>query len=80
MTTHPASSRHRWGDRITIVDGTVSGCEESHRVCVKCALLKITVHPPNGFPWRVWRTAAGAAWQGDRTPPCHAGVLEGKAS
>ncbi|WP_291854833.1 hypothetical protein [Bradyrhizobium sp.] len=70
MTTTLRSPRHRWSDRTTVVDGTVSGCQETHRRCPQCGLIKITVHPPHGLPWRVWRTAAGAAWQGDRTPPC----------
>ncbi len=42
----------------------------NERTCARCGLIKVTVHPPRGFPWREWRTDKGKLWQGDATPPC----------
>jgi hypothetical protein len=63
-------SRHRWGDPVTVLAATPSGCEETRRVCAFCKLQKITVHPPQGFPWREWCTVAGMRAKLDATPPC----------
>lgn len=62
--------RHRWGAPVAVIGDTHSGCQETHRTCELCRLVKITVHPPQGNPWRAWRTADGNPWQGDATPPC----------
>lgn len=36
-----------------------------------CQLVKITVHPPEGYPWRAWRTKEGMRTDKiDHTPPC----------
>lgn len=62
---------HSWGDRVTVMDGTPSGCEETERRCPRCGLVKITVHPPQGVPWRAWRTKAGIRTDKiAHTPPC----------
>lgn len=62
--------RHKWGEPVTHMDGTVSGCEETHRTCDLCRMIKITVHPPHGLPWRVWQTAKGMRATLATTPPC----------
>lgn len=63
--------RHSWGSPITIIPAdSADGNERTERSCAHCALVKITVHPPYGFPWREWRTKAGETWVGGATPPC----------
>lgn len=69
LPTHdptPLEPRHKWGE------ATYAGerAERTERLCALCGLVKITVHPPQGFPYREWRTRAGKPWQGDNTPPC----------
>lgn len=45
--------RHKWGERVTILPSeSPDGCERSERMCEKCGIVKITVHPPQGNPWR----------------------------
>jgi hypothetical protein len=62
---------HRWGEPVTMLTDTPSGCEETERVCLACRLTKITVHPPNGLPWRAWRTVGGTRTDKiGATPPC----------
>jgi hypothetical protein len=62
--------RHRWGDRVSIVEGTASGCLQSERTCTRCHLVRVTVHPPRGFPWLEWRGRDGNQVQLSTTPPC----------
>lgn len=51
---------HEWGKGVFIHrDMAPLGCEETERVCEHCHLVKITVHPPFGRPYRVWRTRGG---------------------
>lgn len=66
---------HKWGDpkRIPASEST-DGCERSERTCTKCPLVRITVHPPKGLPYRKWRHA-GEEMQLDHTPPCVGGVV-----
>lgn len=65
-----ASTRHRWGERFTRLENTPSGCPQSERVCAHCGLVRITVHPPHGLPWREWRPKDGPQMQFEATPPC----------
>lgn len=65
--------RHKWGDPVTHMEGTATGCEETHRECSLCQLKKITVHPPHGFPWREWQHRDGMRAQLTTTPPCIVG-------
>jgi hypothetical protein len=52
--------KHKWRDSINIHrDSTPSGCDETERECEHCHLVKLTVHPPFGFPFRMWRTKGG---------------------
>lgn len=63
--------KHRWGDPLNLSrDETVSGCDETHKRCLFCSVTKITVHPPQGYPFRVWMHANGQRFQMDRRPPC----------
>lgn len=77
MTTDP---RHRWGDPVTVLKHTASKCEETERVCAFCDLVKITIHPPQGIPWRAWRTKEGKRWEGSATPPCLPAWMEASAA
>lgn len=47
------------------------GNERSERACRHCPLIKITVHPAVGFPWREWRMKDSQARIAlGATPPC----------
>jgi hypothetical protein len=65
--------RHRWNEgtenRIPACE-TADGNDRTEKTCALCGLVKITVHPPQGLPWREWRTKAGGMWAGQATPPC----------
>jgi 2-polyprenyl-6-methoxyphenol hydroxylase-like FAD-dependent oxidoreductase len=65
--------RHRWNaidvKRIPACD-TADGNERTERTCAYCGIIKVTVHPVQGFAWREWRTKAGAKWQAEYTPRC----------
>lgn len=66
--------RHNW------IDGTerrIPACESpdgndrTEKTCKSCALVKVTIHYPNGqHPGREWITASGVKWEGTSTPPC----------
>lgn len=61
---------HKWGERVPLETGT-------ERTCKVCGLVKVTVHPPHGLPWREWRDPKGGPqMQLSFTPPC---VGEGEA-
>lgn len=64
--------RHKWGDAVAKLPAeTANGCEQTERVCAHCGLIKITVHPPVGFPWREWRLPGSRVQVKDiRTPAC----------
>lgn len=56
--------RHRWGDPARLIDRT-------ERTCAHCGLVKITVHPPHGYPWREWRHRDSPVRIAlTTTPPC----------
>lgn len=72
VRTLPRTTRrnHRWIERKTILpDDSVSGCEETHRQCEHCPLIRITVHPPHGLPYRLWQYRDGERADG-LTPMC----------
>ncbi|MPZ58455.1 MAG: hypothetical protein GEU91_18575 [Rhizobiales bacterium] len=63
--------KHRWeGHRWIHGHDSPDGCSRTERTCVLCTMVKITVHPPQGLPWREWRTFDGKVWHGTATPPC----------
>lgn len=72
-----SSPRHgRWINEKRIpASESHDGNERTERACERCGLVKITVHPPYGFPFRQWRTVAGEKWQGELTPPCIAVIV-----
>ena len=66
--------RHRWGEGFTRLENTPSGCVETECVCKRCEMVRITVHPPAGFPWHEWKPKNSVRVQLDQTPPCFPGV------
>lgn len=63
--------RHRWkGAPVTIhPDESISKCEETHRTCEFCGLIRVTVHPTVGFPFPLWQYPDGGRSDG-LTPMC----------
>lgn len=57
------SIRHRWRDPDRFE-------HHSERRCEFCSLIKITMHPPRGNPWREWRYNSGKNFKSDVTPRC----------
>ena len=68
-----APRRHDWTSiterRIPACE-TADGNDRTEKTCGACGLIKITVHPAQGFPWREWRHRNGKTFIGDQTPPC----------
>ena len=63
--------RHHWGAAYTVLpNDSHNGCELTQRICEICGLVKITVHPPEGFPYRQWRGKGGMLATLEHTPPC----------
>lgn len=62
----PLPRRHKWGEGVLVGEHL----DRTERTCSFCGMVKITVHPPQGWPWREWRTREGKRWEGERTPPC----------
>lgn len=73
---HPSSTHahnHRWdnaNEKRVLPDESKDGLERCERVCLNCGMTKITVHYPQGWPKREWRTHDGKPWWGSSTPPC----------
>ena len=66
-------SRHSWNlDTIKHLAATefADGNGRTERTCQHCGMVRITVHYPQGFPGKEWRTRDGKVWQGQMTPPC----------
>jgi len=65
---------HRWeNERRIPACESPDGCERTERECVNggCGLIKITVHPPRGLPYRRWRhPVTGNEFDLGATPPC----------
>lgn len=54
---------HRWSDPARFYDRTLRHCRNG------CGVVKITVHPPHGFPWtEFWRGTDRIETEG--TPAC----------
>lgn len=65
-----AAPRHRWGHSRNVFNEH-TGNDQTQRICVLCGLVKITVHPPRGYPWREWRDPRGGGQlQFSGTPAC----------
>lgn len=76
-------TRHRWDhdkEKRLAACESPDGNGRTERPCERCGLIKVTVHPPQGLPWREWRTKEGYPWQGEMTPPCVAQTVPEIAS
>jgi hypothetical protein len=66
--------KHRWNlDEEKRIAGTEfkDGVGRTERVCIHCGLIRITMHPPGGFPWRAWRHPKSKTdFECQNTPPC----------
>lgn len=65
--------KHNWDNdnpKRIMPSESPDGNERTERKCKFCSMVKITVHGAEGLPWREWRTAKGARWWGQATPPC----------
>lgn len=65
-------TKHRWYKEAArhAACESADGNARTERVCIWCGLVKITVHPPQGLPWREWRTRNGGVMIGARVPRC----------
>jgi hypothetical protein len=72
LVTEQAPLRHSWikPERRIHPSESPDGNERTERTCERCSMVKITVHPLHGNPWREWRTKDGMLAQLDATPPC----------
>jgi hypothetical protein len=70
-TTITPHRTHKWNPPYTVLPSeSHDGNERTERLSTNCNLVKITVHPANGFPWREWRTHEGKMAYFSMTPPC----------
>lgn len=68
-----AARKHQWLRVPTYIhcDKSPSGCDESERECELCGLVRITVHRPDGYPYRAWRSKGGVRFPDvGYTPVC----------
>lgn len=57
-----ARRTHRW--KLVYQDQ-----HKTERQCIRCNMVRVTKHPPVGFPWiEYWRGLDRLP--GDKTPPC----------
>jgi hypothetical protein len=66
---------HKWdAQAITRIPANESdnGCEQTHRSCVLCGTVKVTMHPPApAFPWLEFiLPGKPMRFRMDRTPVC----------
>lgn len=67
------ATHHKWGDPLRFApEDCPNGCAQTERRCLKCGVVKITVHPPQGQVWTEWRTGDSGQYQMQLsvTPPC----------
>ena len=68
--------RHKWDinqEQRLAADCTEDGCGRTIRVCEKCGRRKVTVHPPQGFPYFEWPDHP--QWHSQTTPPCSTAAI-----
>jgi len=65
-------ARHRWGEsKFVARNPDLARNDQTERTCANCELVKITVHPPQGYPWREWRDRGSQIqYTYERTPDC----------
>jgi hypothetical protein len=74
VTASLVTPRHKWGEPVSIhPQDADDGIERTLRTCNVCGIIKTTVHPPRGIPFREWRTKDGMVAQITATPPCLGG-------
>ncbi len=75
--TSIAAPKHKWLRVPTYIhrDKTPSGCDETERECELCGLVKITVHQPEGFPYRAFRSKGGVRFNDPGFTPTCDGVV-----
>lgn len=69
----PFKPNHRWdhaSERRFPHTETADGCARNEVDCLLCGITKITVMPPQGFPYHEWRTKDGAGMVWTRRPEC----------
>lgn len=67
------SPRHQWprdSERRIAACESPSKNDQTERTCNLCGLIRVTVHPPQGFPFRQWRRPKGKQFTCLHTPPC----------
>lgn len=63
--------KHKWNIEARIpASETADGNDRTEKTCPFCLTVKITVHPPHGYPWRLWRQKGGEDFIAAATPPC----------
>lgn len=63
---------HRWDyDKEHHIPGCESkdGNDRTEKPCLICSVIKVTVHPPQGYPWNEWRSSDGK-YIAESRPPC----------
>lgn len=69
--------RHKWGEPSRFENERAENTK-TERVCELCGLIKVTMHPPAGLPWREW-WKDGQQIHCSTTPPCTYRVAEVEA-
>lgn len=69
--------RHQFGEHSFVpADPKLDRHPQTERTCAHCKTVKITVHPPEGGGYRLWR-AYGCDIQIEDEPACEIAVPEG---
>ncbi len=64
-------SNHRWSNPTKLAGcDTATGNDETRRTCLACELVKITVHPPVGYPWKEYESPKFPGVRFQTLPPC----------
>lgn len=75
----PRAPRHDWKNasqkEIPACDSP-DGCDRIEKICPICKVVRISVMPPRGYVYHIWRHANGAQIPLSRTPPCVQRVRE----
>jgi hypothetical protein len=76
----PKPRNHRWdyeNERRIAACDSPSKCDQNERDCIHCRLVRVTVHPPGGFPFRAWRLPnSKTQFVMGSTPKCEPRVIE----
>jgi hypothetical protein len=80
LVTTKAPDPHLWQDcddfKSVARDPALGRHQQTERACLKCKLVKITVHPPEGGGYRLWRWGDAPTQFADwAVPECRGVVL-----